>query len=492
MPTIPRPSALQYIAMPHRRAIDAGKKHVLVVGGGLPGMAAAWGAAKAGADTLLVEREGYLGGDATAALVTTLMSYRSQHPRKPEEGTARLFPADYGDGTAAVGGFYLELVNRLVREGGAIPPSAETGFTLALDPEILKLAALDLMEDAGVGLLFYAQASNVLGERAVEGVLFETKSGPLCFRADAVVDCTGDGDIAALAGAPFALGREQDGLTQPVTVFFIVQDFDKDRFDAYCRAHPGQWQDVYGLEELIRQAEQAGDLHLQRENILMFATPYKDAVLVDSTRVTKVNGTDVWDLSRASVENLRQVKEIADFLKGYVPGFEHSRVAQSAPAVYVRESRRILGDYVLTSDDILEGRTFSDVVARGAYCIDIHNPDGRGTFVRHLLPGTVYDIPLRCLLPRETDNLLVAGRAISGTHVAEASYRILAIGSATGQAAGVCAALASLGRIPPRRVDPKDVQSVLREQKANLGGMLPQAGLREKTVFSRRMNVSAK
>ncbi len=493
MPLLERPRQLTYRVVAQRRAIDAGEADVLVVGGGLAGMAAAWGASRAGADTLLVEREGFLGGDITSSLVTILMSYYSQHPCRPEPRGAPLFPCDHGDGKPAVGGFYLEFVSRLTRAGGCVPPSAHTGFTLTVDPEAVKQVGLDLMDEAGVKMLFYAQASNVLGGNRPEGVLFESKSGPLALRARVTVDCTGDGDIAALAGAPFALGREQDGLSQPVTLFFIVEGFEKEHFDAYCRQHPDDWEDVYGLRELIEQATKAGDLDLKRENILMFATPYRDKVLVDSTRVNRVNATDVWDLSRACVENLRQVRMIAAFLKKYVPGFEHSRVEQSGTTVYVRESRRILGDYILTGDDLLEGRKFDDVVARGAYCIDIHNPEGSGTFVRHLLPGIIYDIPLRCLIPRETENLLVADRAISGTHVALASYRILPVGAATGQAAGVCAALAARGGTSPRHVDVRKVQQELVRQKADLGEIaaLPPEGRKQETAFNRKMTVTA-
>lgn len=468
MPALSRPSEKRYVDIPAGKAVDAGMFDVLVVGSGPAGLAAAWAAAQEGVEVVLAEREGFLGGDPAASLVTILMSSHSQHPKPPVPGEALLFPSDYGDGVPAVEGFHAVLTERLVKAGGAVTPSAHTGFTLTVDPEIFKLVALELMEEAGVKILLYATANGVIGGGSVQGVIFDTKSGPLAVRAKTVVDCTGDGDICALAGAPFVLGREHDGLTQPITLFFIMGGFDRERFGEYVRAHPDQWEDVYGLEELIKQAEQAGDLSLPRENILMFATPEKDKVLIDSTRVLRRNGTDAWDLSAAAVENFRQMREIARFLTKYVPGFEHARISQSGTTLYVRESRRIMGDYVLTADDVLSGRKFPDVIAMGAYCIDLHNPAGKGTFVRHLPPDAVYDIPLRCLLPRNTENLLVADRAISGTHVALASYRILAIGGATGQAAGVCAALAVKQGKTPRRVDVKEVQDVLRRQKALL------------------------
>jgi hypothetical protein len=473
MPALERPKEIRTIAVPPREAIVAAATDILVVGGGFAGMAAAIAAAREGMSVILTERFSFLGGNPTASLVTILMSYYTQHPKKPKAGECTFFPNDHGDGKPAVGGIYLELIDRLVNAGGAVPPSARTGFTLTVDPEIFKFVAQDMVEEAGISLLLNASASCIIGDGRIEGVVFETKSGPLVINAKIVVDCTGDGDVAAFAGAPFETGRQSDGLSQPITLYFLMGDFNKERFASYVASHPDQWYDVYGLWDLIDKARRAGDIDLQRENILMFATPREDEVVIDSTRVIKVSGIDAWDLTRAALENRRQMREIAGFFIKYVPGFEKAYITQSGPELYVRESRRIMGDYVLTADDVLSGRRFEDVVARGAYCIDIHNPAGSGTLVRHLPPGVIYDIPLRCLIPRATENLLVADRAISGTHEALGSYRVEPIGTATGQAAGVCAALAVQQKKTPREVDHRDVQQVLLRQKANLGIDVP-------------------
>src|SRR5581483_669962 len=157
-----------------------------------------------------------------------------------------------------------------------------------------------------------------------------------------------------------------------------------------------------------------------------------------------------------------------EFLRRYVPGFEKSYVAQSGVQVGVRETRRIIGDYQLTADDVLAARKFDDAIARGAYPIDIHNPTGTGTVLKRLPPGEAYDIPLRALLPRNTDGLIVAGRCISGTHEAHSSYRVMPIVMATGQAAGVCAALAARTARPPRAVPARAVQRELVRQGASL------------------------
>ena len=184
--------------------------------------------------------------------------------------------------------------------------------------------------------------------------------------------------------------------------------------------------------------------------------------------MTRVLGSDVWDLSYAEWVSRSQMRQIAEFLKRYVPGFEKSYVMQSGVNVGVRETRRILGEYQLTAEDVLSARKFDDAIARGSYPVDIHNPKGSGTLLKRLPPGEAYDIPLRCLLPRGTEGVLVAGRCLSGTHEAHSSYRVMPIAMATGQAAGVCAALAARKRAAPRSIDVKDVQGELRRQGASL------------------------
>jgi hypothetical protein len=177
----------------------------------------------------------------------------------------------------------------------------------------------------------------------------------------------------------------------------------------------------------------------------------------------------VFDWSRAELESRRQKRQIAAFLRRYVPGFENAYIAQSGVHTGVRETRRIVGDYRLTAEDVLDARKFDDVIARGAYPVDIHNPKGSGTVLKRLPPGAAYDIPLRCLLPHGLEGLLVAGRCLSGSHQAHSSYRVMPIVMATGQAAGICAALAAKGDLTPRAVPVADVQETLIAQGADLG-----------------------
>jgi glycine/D-amino acid oxidase-like deaminating enzyme len=468
MPPLGRLRDPASIVLPARTAQVAATSDVLVVGGGPAGLGAALGAAYSGAKVVLAERYGFLGGNATAALVMPLMSFHTQQSKARNTESLTLLPDDHGRGKPVIAGVLKTLLERLVSAGGAISPSLHTGYVVPFDPEVFKLVALDLLDEAGVRFLLHAFASDVIGQHTPEGVVFETKSGPVVIRARVIIDCTGDGDVAARAGAPYAIGREEDQLVQPMTLMFRIAEFDRQGFAAYVRQHPDQWRGVHGLWDLIHKAVADGSLQLPREDILFFSTPHDREISVNSTRVNKVLGTDVWDLSYAEWESRRQMRQIAAFLRRYVPGFADAYVVQSGVHTGVRETRRILGDYQLTARDILQARKFPDVIARSAYPVDIHNPEGIGTTLKRLPPGEAYDIPLRCLLPQKVDGLIVAGRCISGSHEAHSSYRVMPVATATGQAAGVCAALATRNGQTPREVEASKIQEELVRQGANL------------------------
>ncbi|MBD3317566.1 MAG: FAD-dependent oxidoreductase [Chitinivibrionales bacterium] len=468
MPPLQRPHKHRTVRLPPREAVVAGRADVLVVGAGPAGLGAALGAAQAGARVILVERYGFAGGNATVAMVAPLMSSHTRYHKVKGKVEPILFPTDHGEGELIIEGAVALLLKRLIDKGGALPPTVETGYVVPFDHEIFKEVALELLDEAGVHYLFHSFASGVSMEPHPR-VTLETKSGPLVMEAGVVVDATGDGDIAAWAGADFELGNGVNGHCQPMSLYFRMGDFSKQAFFEFVREHPDEWSGVVGLSRRVKEARARGEWNIPRENVLLFGTPHDNEVSINCTRVLRVQGTDVWDLTRAEWHGRFQMRRAASFLRKHIPGFKGAYVVQSGSQIGVRETRHIVGEYQLTADDIIAGRRFTDVIARSTYPIDIHNPHGEGTTLVHLPHGMAYDVPLRCLLPRHVDHIITAGRCISGTHEAHSSFRVMPVAMATGQAAGACAALAVRKGVQPRNIASGNVQEELRRQGANLG-----------------------
>ncbi len=465
MPVLPEPSKARTVPLPARVARVAARTDVLVVGGGPAGIGAAIGASRAGAKTVLVERYGFLGGSPTASLVMPMASYYTHSDVGILPPRFALFPKDHGKGYPVAAGVLAELVDRLVKSNGGYQPVQQNGYTVPFDPEVYKLVCIDMLDEAGVHVLLHSFACSYL-PGTPQGVVFETKSGPIVIQADYICDCTGDGDIAAWAGAEYAVGRVTDGYTQPMSLLFRVADFNKARFKEYTHSHAGEWDGVRGLWELIRKAAGEGKLNLPREDILFFGSIHPREVDVNSTRVTKAIGINVFDLTRGEWESHKQVREIHNFMKEYVPGFESSFIGASGNNISVRETRRIVGDYVLSKNDVLKGKKFEDAIARSTYPIDEHNPGGKGTLLKDVPYNDYYEIPMRCLLPRKLDRVLTAGRCISGTHLALSSYRVIPISMITGQASGVCAAVAAQNGLSIHKVPYERVREELLKQGA--------------------------
>ncbi len=425
---------------------------VLVVGGGNAGCAAALAAARTGARTLLVERYGFLGGTATAAMVGPWMTFHS--------GSDRI-----------VGGIAQEIVERLIALGGSpghIPDSSDYVPTITpFDPEIHKALLFDLMHESGVQLLLHALVVDAVRDErgTVRGAAFATVGGMRTYFAKRTIDATADAFVAAAAGCAMQQGDER-GRVQPSSLMFRLSHVDMDAVAEYVRDHPDQMRSslapaqrnaaaltaVAGLYELW-QGAQADGIRVPRELVSFFISPYPDEVTVNMTRVTDIDPLDPDDLTRAEIEARGQAMRLVTFFRERVPGFAHARIAATATQIGVRESRRIEGVYTLTREDILERHTFDDAVARSAYPIDIHNPSGSGTTTHRLPPGTSYEIPYRCLVPRTVDDLLVAGRCISTTHEALASTRLTPTVMTLGQAAGTAAALSLQTNVLPRALD---------------------------------------
>ena len=387
---------------------------VLVIGGGPAGVAAAVGAVRAGAQALLVERAGYLGGITTNSLYLRMSTLQGQG-------------VDY----CVVGGVAEELVDRVIAASGG---TLRRG-SLTFDYEIGKRAWEQIALDARVSILFDTTVVDAVLDRNVMcGVVVLNKSGLSAYKADVVVDCTGDGDAAAMAGAPFEIGRASDGLTQPVTTMMRFGGVDMEAFDAFIQ------RDVR-LRTTMARAAANGDFELYQDHLcsILHWSGRPDVVSFNVTHITHVDATDGTQLSAAELEGRRQVWILHDFLLKYVDGFQRAWLIDTSPHVGVRETRRFGGEYVLTGQDVMGGRHFPDTIALGSYPVDIHNPDGVGvSFVPIQEPA--YSIPFRCLVPMQVENLLLAGRIISATHKALASARVMFTCMATGQTAGVAAA----------------------------------------------------
>lgn len=412
---------------------------IIVCGGGPGGLAAAVSAARAGRKVLLIERYGFLGGGATAMLVNPFMTY-------------------YAGERQIVKGVFQEIVERLTTLGAYGNRRMEkTPWTF--DAEVLKIVADQLCLENQVEVLFHALVSGVKKEgNYIEWIEVATKNGLEKYAAPLYIDATGDGDVAYLAGAETEKGRSQDGLCQPLTLNFQMANVD-------LNAMPSRAE----MTAEYREAKTKGVLHCPREDVLFFYTTNPGVVHFNQTRIIKYDPTIPRELSKAEFEGRRQCWEIVQWLKSNIPGFKQAYLQKMAPQIGVRESRRVIGEYVLTEADVLTASKFADGIACGSYAVDIHNPQGEGTSMKYLPEGQWYDIPYRALLPLQINNLLIAGRSISSTHEAHSSLRVMPIVFAIGQAAGIAAALSiELGK-PPRRTDYRLLQKELIKQGAFLG-----------------------
>ncbi len=409
-----------------------GDVDVLVCGGGPAGIGAATAAARTGARTLLLERYGFLGGMATGGLVI------------PH------FDCFLNDG------LNKEIIGRLAERKAWGAPHWKINY----DPEQFKHVSEAMVLESGSDVLYHSLAVAAImdGDR-LRGAVIETKSGRYAVAAKVVVDCTGDGDVAARAGAAFAKGRDQDGQMQPLTLMFRLGGLS--------------WVQTNGTElcEKIEQAiaDHGHHYRLPFKRPWTLHTPNLDEVLVQYVHVRSVDGTNVRELTRAEIDARRQVQAAVDFLRAHVPEFRNAYLIETACQIGVRETRRVLGEYVLTGDDCIAGRSFPDAIAKSSFGIDIHNLDNlEQTGIK--LKGA-YDIPYRCLVPQKIEQLLVAGRCISGTHEAHASYRVKGPCLATGQAAGAAAALAVRHDTTPRQLDVDALRAELMRQGVKLGGI---------------------
>lgn len=443
---------------------------VLVIGGGPAGMCAAIAAAREGVSVLLVEQGGCLGGSATRGLVGPFMTC---YDRKGE--------------TMIIRGIFEEIVNRMVERGCALHPStvrAGTSFTswivvghdhvTPFEPEGLKRLMDDMMEEAGVKVLFHTDFLQPLMEgETLTGAVVSSKRGIETVRGRVLIDCTGDGDVAARAGVPFEMGNEALGLIQPATMFFHICGVDAAALEADIQAnlHNFYRKDGVNYRSLhwrVSEARAQGDWPLQRVSIGLFRMPQPDEWCVNTSRIMGVDSTDNESLTAAEVEGRRQADIIMRFLNKYVPGCQNARLKSTATYVGIRESRHIRGDYRLTAQDLISAQVPEDSILLAANSVDVHGRFGPTSNEYTPIEGDYYGIPYRCLLPIGVENLLLAGRCVSADSTAAGAIRVMPPCMAMGQAAGTAAAMAVKQDVTPRALDIQALRLRLKENKAFL------------------------
>jgi hypothetical protein len=440
-----------------------GEYDVVVVGAGVTGTVASLRAARDGARTLLLEGSGILGGLLTGGRLT-----------KP---------------TGLInGGVFKELLERCAGYGGADTKTRESywgAYTGAFDAETMQRVIIEAMEEAQVEVLLRAQVvGTVMDGSILRGLKIQTKSGTKLVLAKVFIDSSGDGDVAALAGAPFMIGRPADGLMQPMTSYFRVINVDLPRLVEDCRAHRDDFTDfvipegtrnedfvmkfvVTGLTKRIAKAEREGFKWIIPKDHMTLKTGLIPGEI--NVNVTRVHGSGLDDrtLSRAELEIRKQAYTAFDFLQRYVGGFQNAIFLEVAPKLGVRETRRIKGHYVLTEQDVRNQARFDDAIGICNSPVDIHEPGGKTAVMDHV--GTGYGIPFRCLVPEGIDGLYVAGRCVSADEVAFGSTRNVPACATTGEAAGAAAALAVRSATSAASVSVSDVQAALRENGVILG-----------------------
>ena len=417
------------------------KFDLIVAGGGLTGVAAAVSAARQGLQVLLIEQGGSLGGAISMNLVYPFMRFWTD----PEDGVRKWLSA----------GIFTEMCHRVAKYTPVATP-------IDFSPEAMKFVLDDMVEEAGVTVLYHSTLFTVTTQdRRIQSVSVATKAGQMDFAADFFIDATGDGDLMAFAGCDYQLGRESDGLCQPMTTCFRMANLgrladDKKPLNAIVNEAFNQW-------------KEQGKITNPRENVLWFrGKALGDGIAhFNTTRIVKLDPTDPFQLSQAEVMARRQIWEMMELLKATgEPIFQNAQIVSIASSIGVRESRKLKGVHILTVEELKNCTKFPDSIALGNYDVDIHNPEGSGTSHYYFAPGEYYTIPYRSLLPVEFDNLLVAGRCISATHEAQASIRIMPICATLGQAAGLAAAVAKQTNTNAHTLDIFRLQDLLRQTGA--------------------------
>lgn len=471
---------------------------VIICGGGTSGCSAAISAARAGANVLLIERLGCLGGQINVS-------------GPPGFTYAWLFNRR---GEQDIGGIMEETYNRLYEEGHALPHQkapirVKTGYTFSyVDADWWGLLMFNMMEENNVTLLLHSLVVDVLKDGdTVKGVVVENTNGRVELKGKIVIDCTGEGDIAARAGAPFEIVSKDE--IQPHTLSFTVDGVDWDEVCKYIRENPEEIEwlgykgtssheevmevfknltditdlgEIQGFFSLRDKAMAKGEWH-GFSGVGFFLFPREggkiQAHMQHSSHVPKVLPTDAWDLTRGEIEARRQIQIAWKFFKKYMPGFKDAYITRICPELRIREGRRIMGDYKLTTEDVVEVSKFDDTIGKshfpsgghhqvGVDTLGAHKREKEGTKPKVPKDNGSYDLPYRILVPKKVENMLVAGKMVSTDR--DPYLRFLQQTMVTGQAAGVAAAICATKSISPRELekDVSELQRILLDQGAIL------------------------
>ena len=418
-----------------------GKYDVIVAGAGPAGICAAVAAARRGAKVALLERYGVVGGNLSVGYVGPVL------------------------GMVCKGTMRDEIVKIL-----DIPENDMLGYVgKAHDFEKAKLSLAEFVNHENIDVYLQTAVFDTLmdGNR-VTGVVLATNQGKLALEGKVVIDCTGDGIVATVAGADVRKGRE-DGLMQPVTLEFTIEGVDENK-GVTCIG------DVDDVElngerflDFCKRRADAGRIPAHLAAVRLHPVVEKGQRQVNTTQANKVDMTHIREIFPADLELRRQIETLMGFFREELPGYENVKVLRSGATTGVRETRRVMGDYLLTAEDLVAGKQFEDAVVHEAeFIVDIHNPEGAGQAEDKIAYVIPYDIPYRAMLPKGIEGLLVAGRCISGTHRAHASYRVMSICMAMGEAAGTAAALAAKENITPRQLPASEVRASLKEAGVQL------------------------
>lgn len=437
---------------------------VLVIGGGVAGFGAAMGAAKSGAKVMLAEENGYLGGCATAGLVAPFMTCYDRMGEKQ-----------------IIKGVFDDLVRRLVAEDGAVPPEDcrkmdgysgynpfHTGHlgTTPFDKEVMKRVMENMCLEEGVELKYhYLFVGAEKQDRNLTACVFATKNGFYKISAKTFIDCTGDADVCYNAGAECMMGSE-NGELQPPSTFFLIDGVNEEVVKAHMGNHSLPERERRWTDEIDR-ARERGEFPCGTQKVRIFKQ-LNDVFAVNMCQIDKpFDVTDPDLVAKAEIEGRKQAKMIFDFLKNRIPGFENIRFIESSARIGIRESRRVVGEYVLKHEDLLQAKIFDDAIVILSSTVDIHTSSA--VIYTPTKSSASYSIPYRVTVVRDFDNLWAAGRNVSADRHAHGAVRVMPPSIAMGQAAGIAAAIASKKGIKAKDVPYHELRSVLLEQKAYLG-----------------------